>query len=115
MYIIKTTKGDVIKLHMWTECPNVKLSSLELLSPDLKSNLKIEGYGHYVCMKEALMSLEGFKIVANICYAFNKKYAVKYRITDNGSSSTLINNNVILDKSINNNIIRYGEKLSFVI
>ncbi|MBU2007465.1 MAG: hypothetical protein KKF08_19010, partial [Gammaproteobacteria bacterium] len=58
-------------------------------------------------MKEALMSFEGFKIVANICYALNKKYAVKYRITDNGSSSTLINNSVILGKSINKKTIRH--------
>jgi hypothetical protein len=115
MYIVETIDKAKNELNSWAECQDVKISSLLLLSPSLKNSIKIEGYSSYVCMKEALMTTEGFKIVANICYAFNKKYAVKYRITDDGSSSTLVSNSVILGKSLNKNTIRHGVKDEFVI
>jgi hypothetical protein len=115
MYMIKNETGHSIEFNIWIECPNTKISSLTILSPDLKKNIKIEGYSLFVCMKEALMTADGFKIVANICYAFNKKYAVKYRITDEGSSSTLISNSELLCKSLNKNTMRHGVKDEFVI
>jgi hypothetical protein len=115
MYIIETEDKKAIKIESWAECPSVKISSLILLSPDLKNKIKIEGFGSYVCMKEALMTQAGFKIVANICYAFNKRYAVKFRITDTENTSTLIENNLILGKSINKSTLHHGAKGEFVI
>lgn len=115
MYIIINYKGEDRQINSWVECPDVKISSLRLFSPNLKNHIKIEGYSSYVCMKEALMTTEGFKIVANICYAFNKKSAVKFRITDEDNTSTLIANSVILGKSLNKNTIRHGVKDEFVI
>jgi hypothetical protein len=115
MYIVKTINGDKIDFNSWIEIPKVKISSITLLSPDTKSKIEIEGYSSYVGMKEALVTPNGFEIVANICYAINKRYSVKYRITNTNCVSTLIENSSMLKKSLNKSTMRNGAKLNFMI
>jgi len=115
MYIVKTINRDKIDFDSWIEIPKVKISSIILLSPDTKNSIEMEGYSSYIGMKEALITQNGFEIVANICYAFNKRYAVKYRITNTDCVSTLIENSSMLKKSLNKSTMRNGAKLNFMI
>lgn len=116
MYIIETINSEEANFDTWAQVPNtVKITSLRLLSPDKKHSIKIEGYETYICMKEALMISEGFNVVANICYAINKNYSIKHRITNDDCTSTYIADSLILANSLNKDAIRSGVKSDFVI
>jgi hypothetical protein len=114
MYIIEIAK-DTKAYDSWNEVPDVKLSSLVLLSPDKNSNIKLEGFAKYVCMKEALATVGGFKLMANICYAMFDDMSIKYRITNDNIEATLIKTNKVLNDIISTTLIRSGEERDFMI
>lgn len=115
MYIIVNENEIAQPYETWVEVPDVKISSLTIYAPNLENNITIKGYQSYVCMKEALVKDDGFEIVANICYAINDKYSVKYRITNEECTSTSIFDSAILEQSLNKTNMRYGAKSDFVI
>ena len=114
MYIV-TTKDGTTEYETWNDVPNVKISSLILLSPDKKNDIKLEGFIKYICMKEALATVGGFKLMANICYAVFNKISIKYRITNDNVEATLINTNDVINNLISDSLIRAGEDQDFVI